>query len=85
MAIFAVLGSNEPEKLSEIIKDKFPEHLALGDSQWLVSDQKATTQEVSERIGDNGDNGVFIVIPVNNYWGCHYNHTWEWIATRGSK
>jgi hypothetical protein len=84
MAIFAVLGSNEPEKLKAIIEDKFPENLEFSKGQWFVSASKATTQEVSERIGDNGENGIFIVIPVNNYWGLHSNHTWEWLEKKGS-
>lgn len=84
MAIFAVIGSNQPEKLDEIIKNNFHDHYALGNGQWLVAEPKATTQEVSAKIGDEGENGIFIVIPVNNFWGRHYSTTWEWLQQKGS-
>ncbi len=83
MAIFAVFGSSDPDKLNASITSKFSESYSVGYGQWLVSESSATTQEISEKIGDKGETGSFIVIPVNNYWGRHSANTWEWIQGRG--
>lgn len=83
MAIFAVFGSGDPEKLNESITKNFNDFYQVGSGQWLISEPSATTKEVSGKIGDNGETGTFIVVPVNNYWGRHAANTWEWIKGRG--
>lgn len=84
MAVFAVLGSDEPEKLDSKIKSVFEDSLHLGTGQWLISEPKLTTKEVSLKIGDDGSMGTFVVVPVNNYWGRHYSATWEWLQKKAS-
>lgn len=86
MAIFAVIGSDEPEKLEKRIHEEFPEqYYMIGEGQWFVSGQ-LTTKEVYDKITQEGtpqeDLFRFIIIPVPNYWGWHSNDTWEWLHVR---
>lgn len=86
MAIFAVVGSDQPEKLEAIIKEKFPDQYCnIGIGQWFIYTEKMTTQEAAEAIGIDGNQGKLIVIPVSNYWGFHFNNTWEWLEKRDEK
>jgi hypothetical protein len=84
MAIYALVGSDSPTLLESAVKKHFPEHFQIGDGQWLVK-ASLTTKEVSDKVGDDGQTGMFITIPVTNFWGYHNVDTWEWIKLHLSK
>lgn len=86
MAIYAIIGSDEPEKLEKRVQAEFPDQFyRIDEGQFFVSGQ-LTTKEAYDKITREGtlDEDVFrfIVIPVSNYWGYHSNDTWEWLHVR---
>jgi hypothetical protein len=85
MAIFAILGSNDLEKLGTSIADHYPgQFFKLTESQWFVFvDHGMTTVEVSDKIGiTTGDGLNGVVLGINSYWGRATKQLWEWLASR---
>ncbi|WP_430454977.1 hypothetical protein [Rheinheimera sp.] len=86
MAIYAVIGSDDPEKLGEHLINKFgsSEVLSISNGQWLLSTQQ-TTNEVFAHIGEDGENGDFLLFPVKHYAGFQEASVWEWLESKESK
>jgi hypothetical protein len=87
MAIFmiAVQETTPAPGFSKAIEQNFPNnYLRIGPGQFLIKADGLTTQAVSEKLGDNGENGKFAVFGVSSYWGYHDKNTWEWLAVKAA-
>jgi hypothetical protein len=83
MAVFAILGTNNLEKLGAAIATQYEgQFFKLSESHWFIFD-KGTSVEVSNKLGitkEDGLNGV--VLGISSYWGRANKQLWEWLSSR---
>ncbi len=84
--LFAVIASDNPEKLKARIIDLFPDtNLSVGDGQWLlVGASSMTTAEVAQKLSISSDESVSgaMVLSVNGYFGRAPMSIWEWLVAK---
>ena len=87
MTIFAILMPAAQPALVEEIKRVYPnDHLALSDTQWLVSSHKTVT-DVSNSIGVSGfepgsPKGLAVIFTTSSYFGRAPTTVWDWIKVK---
>jgi hypothetical protein len=88
MSVFAVLLPIENPKLTDIIKNKFPEpdHYQITSTQWLVS-AKGTAKQVSDTLGVSAKEkedrmGSAVILAISSYWGVASTELWDWIKAK---
>jgi hypothetical protein len=84
MQIFAVIAPEANQFLKDSIVERFyGRYLEVAPGQFLVSDPKATTQQVAEYIGLKGNTlGKALVLLVANWNGWHDRNIWEWMTAQ---
>lgn len=89
MALFAVLMPSPQQKIAETIKSTFPQdHLALNDTQWLVS-TTGTVVELTAKLGiydatqpQKASTGNAVIVAVSAYFGRGPTSVWDWIKAK---
>jgi hypothetical protein len=92
MTIFAILLPTPQPKLVAAIKAAYvDEHLALNDTQWLVS-AGGTAMDVSAKIGVTDPNnrqatpvGSAVIFSITSYYGRAPTPVWDWIKAKLEK
>lgn len=86
MAQFVVAAQDEA-KIAPAIQAIYPsDHIKVWDGLWLVSDESATAEQVSDKLGiRNGARGLAIVASINGYYGYASKNVWEWLAVKGTR
>jgi hypothetical protein len=84
MAVFAVIAPELDPRLEPAIKEQFPErHYKIAPAQFLVADNRLTTQQVSTKLGASGGSvGRVMIVRFSSYAGWHSKDMWEWIAAQ---
>ena len=83
MTIFAVIATNQQEKLGAAIAKIYPEnHIRINAESWLVSSE-GTSNELSDKLGvTDGSNGSAVVLSVSGYYGRAPTSIWEWMKAK---
>ena len=89
MTIFAVLLPTAQPRLVNEIKKEYPsDHLAITDTQWLISGT-GTAIDVCARLKiydakepAREPSGSAIVFAVSNYFGRAPQNIWDWIKAK---
>lgn len=85
MAVFAVIAPELNPKLEEAIKREFLEDrfYKIAPTQFLVSGDRLTTQQVSTKLGAPGGGiGRVMIVRFSSYAGWHSKDMWEWIGAQ---
>lgn len=85
MAQFVVAAVNDAS-VGSAIQAAYPNnHIKVWDGLWLVSDEVATAQEVSSKLGaTDGRHGRVVITSINGYYGWAPKDIWEWLAVKGT-
>jgi hypothetical protein len=89
MTIFAILMPAPQPRLAEQIKITFPnDHLAINDTQWLVS-ATGTAVDLSAKLGvvdprnpGTAASGNAIIFATPSYHGRAPTPVWDWIKAK---
>jgi hypothetical protein len=89
MAIYAILLPTPQPQLAEEIRRAYPfDHLAITDTQWLVS-AAASIGEVAARINvydlnepTKAHSGNAVLLSVSSYTGRASPNIWNWLKTK---
>ncbi|WP_270828941.1 hypothetical protein [Aeromonas sp. QDB20] len=89
MSVFAVITSNEPEKLGALIPAKLaPQDFhKVDDRTWFVNAPGTivTPKELSDFLGvSQGAAGLVLVLHITTYYGYHSKETWDWLTVKGA-
>jgi hypothetical protein len=80
MALFAVIAPGSSEPLQQAIERDFPKSFfEFAPGQFLVKSEGMTAEQMSQRLGANGEAGKFIAISISGFWGFHDKRVWEWL------
>jgi hypothetical protein len=88
MTIYAILLPNSQPALAEEIKRVYPtEHLAISDTQWLIS-SAGSIGEVAAKLGVYDPSeptkavGNAVLVTVSSYTGRASPNIWNWLKTK---
>jgi hypothetical protein len=89
MAIFAILmPTPQPLLKAEIVRLYPDDHLALNDTQYLIS-TTGTVQSLTTKLGmgptqEEGKNitGTAVVLATSSYWGRAPSAVWDWMKAK---
>jgi hypothetical protein len=89
MAIFAVLMPAPQPAVAEAIKNQFPtDHLAINETQWLIS-TTGTATELTNKLGiydpknpTQPSTGNAIIFATSGYFGRAPTTIWEWMKAK---
>jgi hypothetical protein len=83
--IFVLIGKDE-ERLGPLVEAAYPDHLKIGQAQWLISTPGTpTSKQVWERVAGELRPGMptGMVFPVTTgYYGVAAPSVWEWISAK---
>ena len=81
MQVYAVFGVSNPQLMTTILSEKFPNNYFLAQPDaFFVAATGVTTRQLGDKLGFDGSQDLAgIVIPVTSYWGRHSTELWEWI------
>lgn len=83
MKVFAVIAPTSTDTLDLAIKAAFPgNYFVIAPGQYLVAVPGLVAKEVGAMIGDKGEVGQVLVLPLENYWGWHRRDMWDWAGAR---
>lgn len=52
--------------------------------QFLAVKKDATSQQITNELGPNGEVGKFVVFTSAGHWGWHDKTLWEWLTVKGA-
>jgi hypothetical protein len=89
MAIFGILMPAPQPRVTETIKEKFPnDHYVLSETIWLVSGV-GTVTDISAKIGiydqkepHKPPTGTAMVVAVTSYFGRAPQTAWDWLKVK---
>jgi len=90
MNIFAIIGIDNEEAISQFIKDNFPNNFkSLNTGEWFIATNK-TTNEIATFFLENQNKedaefGLYIFLPVSNWNGWHDKEIWEWLSLKSKE
>ena len=86
MQLFAIFGVSQPDKLGQIIAQKYAaeNRYDLGNGQWIVADEGVTAKQVSDKIEITTDSSISngIVLAWGGYFGRRPSDLWEWVKVK---
>jgi hypothetical protein len=83
MRVFAIISPKASEALDKAVKAGFPENFyVIAPGQYLVAAPGLVAKEVGAKIGDRGEVGQVLVLPLEGYWGWHRKEMWDWASAR---
>ena len=89
MTTFAILSPPDNPQLQGLLlamERVFPGgafHM-IDRGQWIAVKANATSQQISNELGPNGEVGKFIVFTTAGHWGWYDKPVWEWLSVRGA-
>ncbi|MEP9370608.1 hypothetical protein [Mesorhizobium sp. KR1-2] len=79
MSVYAVLFPPANDRMKPAVEAAFERRFEVAAGQILVAVEGLTTEQVAQKVGPDGANGQYMVMPVTNYWGWHDKNLWEWL------
>ena len=56
----------------------------VDEGQYVAVKSNATSQQIANELGPNGEIGKFVVFTSGGHWGWHNKDLWEWLTAQGA-